>query len=50
MAKLFVRNLDDQLLTSLQRRSERNVHSMEDEARKNPSNAVREEEAPTSGP
>jgi len=49
MAQILVRNLDDQLLTSLQRHAERNGRSMEDEAREILRNALRDEETPAYG-
>ena len=49
MAQLLVRNFDDSLKTSLQRRAKRNGHSMEAEARDILRNALREDEAQSVG-
>jgi plasmid stability protein len=49
MAQLLVRNLDGQLFTTLQRRSEQNGRSMEKEVRNILVSALRDEETPAVG-
>jgi plasmid stability protein len=49
MAQLLVRNFDDSLKTSLQRRAKRHGHSMEAEARDILRKALIVEEAPAGG-
>jgi plasmid stability protein len=49
MAQLLVRNFDDSLKTSLQRRAKRHGHSMEAEARDILRDALREDKAQSVG-